>query len=194
MQEAVEHLVQAALDGDDERAEQCVASLDPNDGPQLQRLLAHPCADVRWWTVRSLAALDASPQVIAPLLADGDSCVRACAALALASVPYTPAVNVESIVNTLVNHLSDPDAGVADLCALALAHIGSEASPALADTLEHHHSVAVRSRAARALLTAATPDAIPVLFRALDDESIAVQYYAEEALERLGVGLVLFRP
>jgi hypothetical protein len=37
-------------------------------------------------------------------------------------------------------------------------------------------------------------EAIPALFAALDDPSAAVTYYAEEALARMGVGMVYFEP
>jgi HEAT repeat protein len=52
----------------------------------------------------------------------------------------------------------------------------------------------VRAGAARALCIIQPEEAVPALCAALDDPSAAVTYYAEEALERLGVGLVLFQP
>ena len=55
-------------------------------------------------------------------------------------------------------------------------------------------SSAVRAGAARALIPLESHDAIPALFAALDDESAIVSFYAEEALWRLGVGMVLFKP
>lgn len=192
MHESIARLVQAALDGDDERAEQWVASLDPNATPQLQSLLTHPSADVRWWAVRSLAALGARPEVIAPLLDDPAGCVRACAALALAQTTCPP--QIERIAPALIEHLQDADPQVAWLCALALARMGAAAAPALVRVLEQSPSLSVRILVLRALQSAATAETIPALVRALDDDSAAMQYFAENALERLGVGLVLFEP
>lgn len=192
MQESVARLVQAALAGDDERAEQWVASLDATDAPQLQSLLTHPNADVRWWAIRSLATLGVRPEVIAPLLDDPASGVRACAALALAQTSCPP--QTERIALALIEHLQDADPQVAWLCALALARMGAVAAPALVRVLEQTSSLAVRILALRALQSVATAETIPALVRALDDDSAAMQYFAENALERLGVGLVLFEP
>jgi HEAT repeat protein len=51
-----------------------------------------------------------------------------------------------------------------------------------------------RAGAARALSVIQPQEAIPALCAALDDPSAIVTHHAEEALERMGVGLVLFRP
>jgi HEAT repeat protein len=52
----------------------------------------------------------------------------------------------------------------------------------------------VRARAAKALIPIESRQAIRVLFEALEDESYLVRYYAEMALERMGVGqMVYFR-
>jgi HEAT repeat protein len=52
----------------------------------------------------------------------------------------------------------------------------------------------VRVNLARALALIGDTAAIPALFRALDDESAIVAHWADEGLERLGVGQVYFRP
>ena len=41
---------------------------------------------------------------------------------------------------------------------------------------------------------AADTRAIPALFKALEDESAIAQYWADEGLERMGVGQVYFKP
>jgi HEAT repeat protein len=74
-----------------------------------------------------------------------------------------------------------------------LARIGSPAVPALIAALEAKESP-VRAGAARALSIIQPEEAVPVLCAALDDPSAIVSHYAERALERMGVGLVLFRP
>lgn len=193
--ETLAALAEAARAGRDEQAEQLAANLDRRAVPGLRAMLSDAHPDVRWWAVRALAAVDADPPLLAVMLEDKEGDVRACAALALASASYASPPQAEAVIEALVTHLADPDPSVARLCALALARIGPAASPALARALEQaSDNVTVRIYAARALSSAATPEAIPALVRALDDASVTVQYYAEEALERLGVGLVLFKP
>ncbi len=191
IQEALSGLRQAALSGDDDLAETLAAGLDERAAPGLQAMLLDANPDVRWWAVRALAVIGADPRLFAPLLQDPDSNVRACAALALAQAPPTGVV--EEMVETLITHLADPDSRVADLSALALARMGPAASPALVRALEGSN-LAAHSRAARALRSAATPEAIPALLGALEGDSVSADYYAQDALERLGVGLVLFKP
>ena len=36
--------------------------------------------------------------------------------------------------------------------------------------------------------------AIPVLFEALDDSSALIEYWASEGLEKMGVGMVFYKP
>jgi len=55
-------------------------------------------------------------------------------------------------------------------------------------------SPAARAGAARALIPLESHAAIPALFAALDDESVMVTHYAQDALWRLGVGMVLVKP
>ena len=51
-----------------------------------------------------------------------------------------------------------------------------------------------RINAARALAEMRVEAAIPILFEALDDPLSIVVYWAEEGLERLGVGMTFFKP
>ena len=55
-------------------------------------------------------------------------------------------------------------------------------------------NVLQRIRAAKALVPIESHEAIPALIAALDDENAVVTHYAEEALERMGVGMVLVKP
>ncbi len=184
---------QVVRQGDDQRAEELVAMLGTDALPHLQARLSDPDAEVRWWAVRALAALQGHPHTLAKMLDDADDQVRACAALALAL--HSPIPPPEPVIEALIAHLADPSPRVGDGCALALARMGPAASPALVRALEENpHNAVVRFRAARALASVATPEAVPALVRALEDESSLVQYYAQDALERLGVGLVLFKP
>ena len=89
--------------------------------------------------------------------------------------------------------LADPSPLVSRIAADSLARIGTPAIPALITALQAKETP-VRAGAARALCSIQSEKAIPALCAALDDPSAIVTHYAEEALERLGVGLIFFRP
>jgi HEAT repeat protein len=74
-----------------------------------------------------------------------------------------------------------------------LAQFGQPAVRALIDALKEGETPA-RAGAARALSTIQSKEAIPALYEALDDPSALVTYYAEHALEKMGVGILLFHP
>ena len=120
-------------------------------------------------------------------LADSDPEVRAVAIYALGSR------RDESAVTVLVNCLADPSSFLARTAADALIHIGSPALPALTDALKHQDAQA-RGLAARALAHIKDPASIPALFNALEDDSAFVQYWADEGLDRMGVGQIYFNP
>ena len=121
------------------------------------------------------------------VLEDADLDVRACAIVGLT------ALRAPAAVEPLTARLSDPSAYVSRLAADGLARFGDVATAELIITLETGDTVA-RIGAARALRSLEAEEAIPALCAALDDPSAAVAHYAEEALERLGVGMVYFRP
>lgn len=96
-------------------------------------------------------------------------------------------------VSLLVACLSDPSPFLARTAADSLQRIGPPAVPELIAALSHQ-SAQARGLAARALAHLKDTSAIPALFKALDDDSAIVQYWADEALERMGVGQVYFKP
>jgi HEAT repeat protein len=185
-------LLTAIAAGDDARAEagaSAVGRLGDAALPALRDLQASAERDRRWWAARALAAVG-TPDAVAALIAalgDPDPDVRACAVVGLAALRPAEAVA------PLVVLLSDPSAYVARLTSDALAQFGQPATEPLIAALREGDAVA-RAGAARALSSIQPPEAIPALCAALDDPSAAVTYYAEQALERMGVGLVLFRP
>ena len=187
----IEELLASIADQDDVRAEGAALALadrgDEATGP-LCALLRDPDPDRRWWAGRALAAV-ATPAARVGLitaLTDADSDVRACAAYGLGE-----ARAVEAIPQ-LVNRLADPSAFVSRIVADSLARIGTPAVPALIAALESNETL-IRIGAARALSIIQAHQAIPALCKALNDESAFVSYYAEEALERMGTGIVLVR-
>ena len=70
---------------------------------------------------------------------------------------------------------------------------GAAAVPALLDLLETGLQ-AVRLETARTLAMIGDTRAIPALFNALDEDSALMEYWANEGLERMGVGMAFFKP
>jgi HEAT repeat protein len=188
----VQELTEAIAAGDDERAEraaQAVGRLGEQALPALREMLSAGERDHRWWAVRALAAVGTEEAVAALIeaLNDPDPDVRACAVVGLAGL------RPEEAVGPLVGRLSDPSAYVARLAADGLARFGQPAVEPLIAALREG-DVAARAGAARALSVIQPEEAVEALCQALDDPSATVTYYAEEALERMGVGMVYFRP
>ena len=182
--------------GDDERAEASVekiAALGENcaDDPidVLQELLSSPDSEIRWWGVRALASIS-DPRVASILieaLADEGAAVRQCAALGLRLHPTPQAIA------GLLDCLSDEDHLVVELSGDALVEIGLQAVPALITVVEDGNSKA-RLEAVRSLARIGDMRAIPVLFGVLDEGSALMEYWAAEGLERMGVGMVFYKP
>jgi HEAT repeat protein len=51
-----------------------------------------------------------------------------------------------------------------------------------------------RLEAVRALAKIGDERAIPALFDALDNDSALIEYWASEGLEKMGVGMVFYKP
>jgi len=193
----LEEFVDSVERGDDVRTEEAalaVGGLGDAALPALRDLLAGTDSDRRWWAVRTLAAVGtaAARELLIAVLEDPDPAVRACAAQGLGEL------RAEEAVAGLVRRMADSSPLVSRVAADGLARIGSPAVPALIAALQAGEVLA-RAGAARALSIIRPPEAIAdeyirALYAALDDPSAIVTYYAEEALEQMGVGLVLFRP
>ncbi len=182
--------------GDDDRAEAAVEKIsalgencadDPID--VLQELLSSPDSEIRWWGVRALASIS-DPRVASILieaLADEGAAVRQCAALGLRLHPTPQAIA------GLLDCLSDEDHLVVELSGDALAEIGEQAVPALITVVEDGNPKA-RLEAVRSLARIGDARAIPVLFGVLEEGSALMEYWAAEGLERMGVGMVFYKP
>ncbi|MDD5468502.1 MAG: HEAT repeat domain-containing protein [Anaerolineales bacterium] len=182
-------LLAAIQAGDDELAESLASRLGSIPTDDLQTLLRDANPDRRWWGVRLLAE-SADPQAVSLLaeaLADPDPTVGQCAALALRQRP------AEAAIPSLIAALASANPLLARLAADALAAIGQPAVPSLLAVLEGSAPVA-RLEATRALALIADPKAIPALYRLLGEDSQLVEYWANEGLERMGVGMVYFAP
>ena len=192
----LQHYLAELTSGEDQRAEaavQSLAKLEQHDALQviaaLQSIVDTAFTDSRWWALRALAEIP-HPE-IAPILArslsDPDPSVRQCAALGLRMHPDP------HVVPPLIHALNDPDALTADLAADALEAIAAEAVPALLEILQSG-AQAARMKAVRALAVIGDTRAIPALYAALDEDSAWMEYWATEGLERMGVGMLFFKP
>ena len=188
----MEDLILDLTSGDDERAERAAQRLaEQGDAAiaALRPLLAAPQAERRWWAIRTLAEIPGGWTVPWSLeaLEDEDLAVRQCAALGLSRQPD------ERALPALVEAMRSDDALLARLAANALEAIGAAAVPALLDVMENGPQ-AVRLEAARTLAMIGDTRAIPALFNALDEDSALMEYWANEGLERMGVGMMFFKP
>ena len=193
--DSIEHnqLLADLASGEDDRAETAALALGrigEDALPGVRDLLPSPSVDCRWWATRALGEIR-SPAAIAALIdqcADGDPDVRACAIYALGALDGEAA----SAIPALIGRLADPSVYVGQLAADSLARVGPAATPHLIAAL-NEGAPWVRSRAARALAHIADPQSIPALITALDDENPIVEYYADMALQKMGVGTVLLK-
>jgi len=178
--------------GEDERAEAALSHLAAWGADAVEPLrerLFNPEPEVRWWAVRGLAEVhdERVPELLVSALADPDKGVRWCAGLALREHPSEKAAPV------LVSMLSDEDALTRRLAGDALVAIGSQIVQLLLDVMQKGEHIA-RLEAVRALAKIGDERAIPTLFEALDDGSALIEYWASEGLEKMGAGMVFYKP
>jgi HEAT repeat protein len=185
-------LVNQLTEGDDEQAETAargIAAYGKRGLEALLPLIADPDPDRRWWAIRTLAEIK-DPQAVQLLiqaLSDPEPAVRGCAARGLQGQPD------ERAVPALVSALADRDSLVARLAGNALAAAGAMAVPALLEALRDS-SFQSQVEAARSLALIGDQRSIPALFEALDSDSSLVEHWANEGLERMGVGMAFFIP
>jgi HEAT repeat protein len=187
----LDELLADLTSGDEMRAEHAVpglVGLGEQAFPALRDLLNAEDADQRWWALRTLAQ---SPQSRAewllPLLDDSAPEVRQAAALGLCSHPD------ETAVRPLIQALNDGDSMVSDLARNALVVIGKPAVPSLLEVPKDAPQRA-RINALRALAEIVDYSTIPTLMAALEEDSVMMQHWAEEGLERLGLNMVYLKP
>ncbi len=201
-------ILECVQSGDERQAEAAVQSLAglPEQAQlaalaELREQLAEPDPDRRWWAVRALAELPLAQthSLLAQALQDQDASIRQCASLGV-RLQFKQAVNWESVPGIrgillpgLVSRLDDPDPLAARLAADALAAAGGAAVPPLLELMEKG-SRAARLLAVRALAEIADERAIPALLAALDGDSLLMEYWATQGLDKLGVGMAYFFP
>ncbi|HUS85221.1 MAG TPA: HEAT repeat domain-containing protein [Anaerolineales bacterium] len=185
-------LLRELQSGDDNRSESAVhrvAELGERMLPLLLEQLQSLEADQRWWATAALTHIDRleARKALLECLADEDTAVRQCAAFGFRRHPYVEAMPI------LLDLLGDQDRLLARLAADALAALGECAVSPLTEALRSEDA-AIRIEAARALASIDDPSVIAPLFTALDDVSSIVTHWAEEGLQRRGVGMVFFKP
>jgi HEAT repeat protein len=196
VEKLISDFLHAVAQNDDELAEATAEKLTtlPEERAsqalqELSCLIASPEASNRWWGVRGISSLtvDQAAASLVRSLDDENPSVRQCAALGLRTHPNVQAIPV------LINALSDEDRLAARLASDALVSIGEPAVPPLLEVVNNGDRFA-RLEAVRALASIGDQRSIPALFTALDDDSALVEYWANEGLERMGVGMKLFAP
>lgn len=185
-------LIQDLISGEDAKAEAAALAMAHTGEevlPSLQEILHQEDAEARWWATRALAEVKSAGVVplLLEALDDPHPAVRQCAALALNYAPHAEAIP------RLSSLLMDSDRLLAHLAAGALAAIGADAVPALLEMLRHGPQAA-RLEAVRALAMIGDKRSIPDLLTALDEDSALLEYWADEGLQRMGVGMSFFKP
>ncbi len=189
--ELPEKLLADLTSGDEQRAEAAalrLAEMGERVLAPLKKLLHSDVADRRWWAVRTIGQMSSPPgDLLIRALYDKASDVRAAGALALATHP------AEKAAPALVKALDDDDSIVSLLAVNALIAIGKPAAPALIDAYPTC-SPRARIQAMRALADIRDHRAIPLMMRAIEEESAVLRFWAEQGLERLGLNMVYIKP
>jgi HEAT repeat protein len=178
--------------GDDTRAEAVIPHLVSCGKPAMEALrdlLGNPDSDKRWWATRALSEFQ-EPEISTPLiemLSDPDVEVRQCAALGLYSHPD------ERAVPALITALSSGDHILLHLAGNTLIAIGEPAVLPLIEAVKNADQAA-RLEAVRALALIADPRAAPVLMEVCKENSVMMEYWANEGFERMGMGMVYLQP
>jgi len=158
----------------------------------LSNLTSDPDPDTRWWAIRALSEFkeqDASP-IFLQALEDSNPEIQACAALSLQKNPNAQAIP------KLIPLLGNSNQLLSRLAGGALISLGFEATQHLIHLIESPDAQTPHSRleAVRCLAEIQDPASIPTLFKIFQDGSSMMQYWAEEGLNRMGIGMVFFDP
>jgi HEAT repeat protein len=202
---SLQDLLRDLTSGNETRAERAVPlliDLGEEAIPALRDLTHSPEVDHRWWALRVLAqSSHAQAEWLVPFLNDPAREVRQCAALGLAIKPD------DGAIQPLVQALSDEDSMVSSLAVNALVRIGSAAVPSLIEIVKRSpdgspvaHRVegtalqSARIHALRALAEIRDHRAIPVMMKVMEEDSVLLQHWAKEGLDRLGLDMVYIKP
>lgn len=185
--DAIHSLIEDLISGDEVRAESASGHLGQMGSPAitaLEAVLGSPEADHRWWAVRALAQMPevGTDHFMIPL-GDVSAEVRQAAALALVAHPAEEAAPV------LVRALSDNDALVQTLAANALSALGKPAVPFLLAAYPQA-TLSAKIHMMRVLADARDHRAIPLMMKAMDEDSAILHHWCEIGLQQLGLDMV----
>jgi HEAT repeat protein len=184
-------LLSDLIGGNETRAEKAVPALielGEEAIPALLDLTRSSEVDHRWWSLRVLAqSPHAQAELLVPFLSDPAREVRQCAALGLAIKPD------DSAVSPLIQALRDEDTMVSSLAVNALVKVGSAAVPSLIEAVKDAPQSA-RIQALRALAEIRDHRAIPIMMKVMEEDSVLLQHWAKEGLDRLGLDMVYIKP
>jgi len=186
----IQSWIEDLVGGDEVRAEHAASQLGLLGSPAisgLEELLKSSEADHRWWAIRTLAYMpDIHVNYFVDALEDVSSEVRQAAALALAGHP------VEAAAPALVRALGDEDAMVQTLAVNALSAIGKPVVPILMERFPRA-SASEKIHSMRVLAEVRDPRAIPVMMKALEEDSAILHHWCEIGLEQLGLDMVYLK-
>lgn len=156
---------------------------------QLREFIKHTDSEERWWAVRALSAIPSElvPPILTEMLNDPSAEVRQSAAMGLRNQPSP------NSIPGLLKALDDTDQLTAQLAVQALIVTGDAAVEPLIAFIDKCSQQSL-GLAVRALAQIGDERAARTFYDLLDSDSMLVQYWANEGLERLGVGLILFKP
>jgi HEAT repeat protein len=178
--------------GDDEQGAELAALMLAQAGeaalPELESMLESARADHRWWAVRTLAAMpEPRMEWLRRSLTDADPDVRAAASLAFVAHPDPDAAAL------LISVAGDEDHVAAAVATSALVALGEAAVSSLLDAFEEAGPRA-RIQILRALAEIRDPRAIRLLMKVMDEGSAAMQYWARQGLDLLGLDMIYMSP
>jgi len=191
----LDQLLADLTSGEELRAETAAVQLVALGEPAfnaLSRLAQDSNADHRWWALRALSEFsepDVSPLFL-QALSEPNHEIQACAALGLRRHPNQLAIP------TLISLLGHPEQLLSRLAGDALIAHGFQATQALIDLIESPELFSQRARldATRALAEIQDPASISTLFKIYQEGSAMMQHWAEEGLNKMGIGMVFFDP
>ena len=185
-------LISDLTSGDDTTAEKAALAIQgygQNAVTKLSKLLDDTNPEIRWWAVRSLAQIQTgnATELIINALGDDDSNVKQCALVAMRNRPDS------TVINLLTRFLGDVNRMLSRLAVDALVSIGKDATHALLEILEDG-SYPARIAAVQALAMIGDYATVSALFHQLDSDSNIIAYWANEGLEKMGIGMSFFKP
>lgn len=191
----LDHLLAELTSGDELRAEVAALQFVHLGVPAftaLEQLCCNSSTDTRWWALRALSEFSEpkAGSIFINALTDSDPEIQACAALCLRQNPDPVAIP------KLITLLGHPDKLLSRLAGDALVALRFQATTALLNLIEssENHNHLSRLEAIRALAQIQDPASISTLFKIFQDGSSMMQHWAEEGLNRMGIGMIFFDP